>query len=114
MDVKLDSGGVFCDAVLRVVCKRLAKDAISAAQAYVDFDAKRDLKEEQVAEYHMAVSARADIWVPAGGGNETPFLHGGEKWLYVYNPGRNAHGFLRMNEDVIYDHYEVARRVVIK
>ncbi len=24
--VKLDSAGVFCDAVLRVICKRLAKD----------------------------------------------------------------------------------------
>lgn len=58
-----------------------------------------------VSEYDQAVSNRANRWVPACGGYETPFSHNGTEWLYVFNPSLRQHGYLNMREDIVYDQY---------
>ena len=56
-------------------------------------------------EYVRAVARRADTWVPACGGNETPFTFGGTRWLYVFNPATCKHGWLNLDTDVVHDYY---------
>ena len=52
-------------------------------------------------EYAEAVAAKADKWVAACGGLELGFSHGGTLWLYVYNPGRDEHGYLNLHTDIV-------------
>lgn len=54
-------------------------------------------------EYEIARVERADRWVPACAGNETPFLKMGRCFLYVYNHATGKHGFLDMNQDIVFD-----------
>lgn len=50
--------------------------------------------------------ARAlDAWVPACGGQELPFLADGTRWLYVWNAGRREHGYLNMDQDIVYPNW---------
>jgi hypothetical protein len=58
-----------------------------------------------VAEYETAVARRADRWVPACGGLETPFVAGGVQWLYVFNPSTGDHGYYRYDSDVVVSDY---------
>ena len=58
-------------------------------------------KQQPSPEYLQAVEGGADAWVPACGGYETPFLHNGTQWLYVFNPAREEHGYLNMGTDIV-------------
>jgi len=46
------------------------------------------------ADYENAVAQKADRWVVACGGMETPFLKMGRQFLYVFNPATMKHGWL--------------------
>ena len=53
-------------------------------------------------EYNLAMAVKADQWVPACGGKETPYrTRAGRRVLYVYNPGRHEHGYLDMDTDIV-------------
>lgn len=52
-------------------------------------------------EYTVALSAKADQWVAACGGLEEEFEHQGSNFLYVYNPGRDEHGYLNLGTDIV-------------
>lgn len=52
-------------------------------------------------EYAEAVAVKADKWVSACGGNEIEFTHYGTRWLYVYNPARDEHGYLNLDTDIV-------------
>lgn len=53
-------------------------------------------------EYAAAVATRADRWVPANGGHETPTTYpSGATYLYVFNPYTGQHGYLDMSTDVV-------------
>lgn len=56
-------------------------------------------------EYDAAVIARADRWVPAGGGLETPFKYRGTRWLYCFNAAEQRHGYLNLDTDIVHDNY---------
>lgn len=57
--------------------------------------------ENQIA-YEQAMAARADRWVVACGGTETPTrARNGREYLYVYNPARHEHGWLDLGTDII-------------
>lgn len=56
-------------------------------------------------EYQQADDERADRWVPACGGQEVEFTHNGARWLYVWNPARNAHGYLNLDTDIVSENY---------
>ena len=49
--------------------------------------------------------ARADRWVPAGGGLETPFKYNGTRWLYCFNPALQRHAYLNLDTDMTYANY---------
>lgn len=53
------------------------------------------------AEFLAAATMKADQWVPACGGLETPFLHNGTQWLYVYNHASEEHGYLNLSTDIV-------------
>ena len=53
--------------------------------------------------YRVALDSKADTWVPAGGGHEEPFAYAGEDWLYVYNPHRHEHLYLRVSTATLHD-----------
>lgn len=57
------------------------------------------------AEYMKASDEMLDQWVPACGGYETPFMHNGTEWLYVYNPAREEHGYLNLHTDIVQEWY---------
>jgi len=67
-----------------------------------DLDAKL---QQQRLQYLRAVAARSDEWVAACGGNETDFTYGGTRWLYVFNPAKQQHGWLNLDTDVVHDYY---------
>lgn len=52
-------------------------------------------------EYAAAALARADRWVAACGGLEVPFTHQGTRYLYVWNPRQNTHGYLNLDTDIV-------------
>ena len=57
---------------------------------------------EPTVEYKMATVARADTWVPACGGHETPVTYSnGRTALYVWNPARGEHRYLDMKTDIL-------------
>ncbi len=53
------------------------------------------------AEYINACESKADRWVAACGGHETPFFHNRTRWLYVYNPAKDEHGYLNLLTDIV-------------
>ena len=58
--------------------------------------------------YRSAVLANADLWVPACGGTETPFVASdGRSLLYVFNPYLGRHGYLDTVRDLILGDEEV-------
>lgn len=52
-------------------------------------------------EYSEAARNKDDKWVAACGGNEIEFTHYGTRWLYVYNPARDEHGYLNLDTDIV-------------
>jgi hypothetical protein len=56
---------------------------------------------DPVAEYVMAVDARADRWVTGCMGTEEPCTRNGRRMLYVYNPATQQHGWLDLDTDVV-------------
>lgn len=60
---------------------------------------------KQTPEYAQAVAEKADRWVAACGGLETPFLHNGAEWLYVFNPSTGEHGYLNLGTDLVTEDY---------
>jgi hypothetical protein len=46
-------------------------------------------------------SQEPDLWLVAGGGSETPFTgRDGRRYLYVWNPAREEHGYLDLGTDL--------------
>lgn len=93
------------EALLAILEGHEPEAARIAAQAFLQSADVRDrrfnLTEKAEAEYAAAVGARADRWVPGCGGKETPFVKGGRRWLYVFNPKREEHGYLDLDTDVV-------------
>ena len=58
-------------------------------------------------EYWEAIEQRLDKWVVACAGTETPFRHGRNRWLYLYNPATGKHGYLNLDTDVVEDDYRL-------
>lgn len=52
-------------------------------------------------EYAEAVLGEHDRWVAACGGMESPMETPHGRWLYVFNPGRQRHGWLNMGTDLV-------------
>jgi len=59
--------------------------------------------QKRIREYQNAVVSLRDTWVPACGGLESPFEKNGRRWLYVYNPGQDCHGYLDLGQDIVFD-----------
>lgn len=60
-------------------------------------------------EYMMARVGRADRWVPANSGNETPFTaRSGRRLLYCWNPATSQHAYLDCDNDIILTDAEAA------
>jgi len=56
------------------------------------------------------IGSRKDIWIPASGGTETPFIsRSGRKLLYCWNPGQDKHAYLDMGTDTILTDAEAAQ-----
>ena len=54
------------------------------------------------AEFEYAVATKADRWVAACGGTETPFkTRSGRRLLYVWNPATGKHAYLDVETDVV-------------
>lgn len=49
--------------------------------------------------------AKRDVWLPACGGTEVPFTYEGVRWLYVWNPAKAMHKYLRLDGGGIFDNY---------
>ena len=49
----------------------------------------------------MKAYEMVDQWFPACGGKEIEFKHYGTRWLYVYNPVRDEHGYLNLDTDIV-------------
>lgn len=53
-------------------------------------------------EFNMAVSANADLWVPACGGTEVPTrTRSGARLLYCFNPRYCKHAYINCDTDMI-------------
>lgn len=52
-------------------------------------------------EYKDAVASKADRWVPACGGSETPVVRNGRRYLYCFNPARCSHAYLDLSNDTL-------------
>jgi hypothetical protein len=60
-------------------------------------------------EYMMARVGRANAWVPACGGYETPFTaRSGKRMLYCYNFALAQHAYIDVNTDTILTDAEAA------
>ena len=60
------------------------------------------------AAYSFACYQSADVWVPANGGTETPFVsRSGRRLLYVWNPKQARHAYLDTGTDRILDDDEM-------
>jgi hypothetical protein len=58
--------------------------------------------EENVREYETACTMRADRWVVACGGTETPIRYpDGRVYVYVFNPATGKHGWLDTGTDMV-------------
>jgi len=51
-----------------------------------------------------------NTWQTGCTGNEVPFLHNGEQWLYVWNPALKKHGYLHLPTDTVYAGYRDGER----
>ena len=60
-----------------------------------------DEQAKNKAEYDEAVRCHGDRWVAACGGLELPFEKDGVRWLYVFNPGQQKHGYLNLGTDIV-------------
>lgn len=93
------------EALLSVLEAYEPEAARIAAQVFLQHADVRDrrfnLTEKSEAEYEEALAALADKWVAGCGGKETPFVKGGRRWLYVFNPKREEHGYLDLDTDVV-------------
>lgn len=70
------------------------------------FDAGNELETKLMCK----VGSRKDIWIPASGGTETPFIsRSGRKLLYCWNPGQDKHAYLDMGTDTILSDAEAAQ-----
>ena len=66
----------------------------------------------QTVEFAMARMARADRWVPACGGTETPFkTRTGRTLLYCWNAASGDHAYLDVDTDIILSN-EDARQLI--
>jgi len=60
-------------------------------------------------EYREALRTRADRWVPANGGHETPFrTRNGLVLLYCWNPATGRHAYINVETDMEIDGYALA------
>lgn len=50
-------------------------------------------------------------WRAACGGLEVPFTYGRVRWLYVFDGAR--HGYLNMDEDIVYKDYRDGHREIV-
>lgn len=58
-------------------------------------------------EYNMAISAKADLWVPACGGTEVPTrTRTGARLLYCFNPHLMKHAYINCDTDMILEDAE--------
>lgn len=58
-------------------------------------------------EFAAAIYSRADRWVPACGGHETPFVsRSGVRLLYCFNPSTGKHAYLNCDTDIILSYEE--------
>lgn len=65
-------------------------------------------------EYMMARVGRADRWVPACGGTETPFTaRSGRRLMYCWNPATGQHGYIDCDTDTILTDEEAAAHMQI-
>ena len=63
-------------------------------------------------EFLNAIRQNADMWVPACGGTEKPFIaRSGAKLLYCYNPAKNTHAYLHCDVDIILSDQEAAQHL---
>ena len=58
-----------------------------------------------VADHTTALIRNEDRWVYACGGTELPFLYEGTRWVYVWNPAQQEHGYLNLDTDVVQPNY---------
>jgi len=66
-------------------------------------------------EFKAAAAARADRWVPASGGTETPFFaRSGAKLLYVFNPRTGKHAYLHMGSDLVLSDEEASIHLALR
>jgi len=55
-----------------------------------------------VAEFNKAIRTKANAWVAASGGTETPFTtKNGRKILYCYNPAEDKHAYVDLDADIV-------------
>jgi len=53
-------------------------------------------------EYAIAIAGHKDVWVPACGGTEQPFIsRSGIRMLYCFNPAMGKHAYIDCNTDMI-------------
>lgn len=52
-------------------------------------------------EYKKALDSNADVYVPACGGLEKPFMKDGVWYLYVWNPRTCHHAYLNTQTDML-------------
>ena len=62
---------------------------------------------DSVAEFNTAVAGRLDVWVPACGGRETPFLIEGQRLLYCFNPALGRHAYYSLDQDLVLERDEL-------
>jgi len=80
------------------------EEAFSLAQRIHDMAVKLSIQEK------CKYGSREDVWVPANGGSETPFLsRSGRRLLYCWNPGKGKHAYLDLGTDTILSDEEAAR-----
>lgn len=52
--------------------------------------------------YQRAETMKADLWIPACGGTETPAkARDGRTYLYCWNAAREQHGWLDLGTDIV-------------
>lgn len=58
-------------------------------------------RRKETAEFAEAEKNVRDTWVAACGGNEEVFTHQGKRYLYVWNPAKQEHGYLNLETDTV-------------
>ena len=53
-------------------------------------------------EFDSLCRQRADVYIPACGGTETPFTsRSGKRLLYVFHPASGNHGYINVDTDML-------------